>query len=58
MGQGRLKGPQSMEVHTKLGVLQHPHPSSAIPVTHHANSAQQKPKPKAAPKAQLRGRAR
>ncbi len=27
MGQGRLKGPQSMEVHTKLGVLQHPHPS-------------------------------
>ncbi len=27
MGQGRLKGPQSMEVHTKLGVLQHPHPT-------------------------------
>lgn len=31
-----------MEVHTKLGVLQHPHPSSVIPVTHHANSAQSK----------------
>lgn len=30
MGQGRLKGPQSMEVHTKLGVLQHPHPSGAV----------------------------
>lgn len=29
MGQGRLKCPQSMEVHTKLGVLQHPHPSGA-----------------------------
>ncbi len=28
MGQGRLKGPQSMEVHTKLGVLQHPHSTS------------------------------
>lgn len=44
MGQGRLKGPQSMEVHTKLGVLQHPHPSGVIPVTHHANSAQSKTK--------------
>lgn len=31
-----------MEVHTKLGVLQNPHPSSVIPVTHHANSAQSK----------------
>ncbi|VZR87558.1 hypothetical protein PERCYII40_3169 [Pseudomonas aeruginosa] len=25
-----------------MGVLQHPHPSSVIPVTHHANSAQSK----------------
>lgn len=31
-----------MEFHTKVGVLQHPHPSSVIPVTHHANSAQSK----------------
>ncbi len=33
---------ETPEVRGKLGVLQHPHPSSVIPVTHHANSAQSK----------------
>lgn len=33
---------ETPEVRGELGVLQHPHPSSVIPVTHHANSAQSK----------------